>query len=393
MKTSLLMVALYATATLGARLLKVDGPIIEDEYIVVLKKGLKPAVVAQQTFAITKAVAAHNQTSEIYSFYNIGTFNGYSGRFDDQILESILANPLVDYVEQNGIATIVGNQLNPPSWGLDRTDQVALPLDKNFRYPDTQGAGVDAYVIDTGIYISHNDYVGRAVWGSNYVGDGRNDDCNGHGTHVAGTVGGTVYGIAKKANLIAVKVLGCSGSGAWSGVISGLNWVTQQHQASDNKQSVGNMSLGGGKTQSVNDATSASIAAGVVHVVAAGNNGGDACLYSPASTPEAISVGATESTDRIAAFSNRGSCMDIWAPGSSILSTYIGSPTATATLSGTSMAAPHVAGVVALHLAEDGSTAPATVLKRLTDNASEDVLANVPAGSPDLLLFSEYTGK
>jgi len=238
------------------------------------------------------------------------------------------------------------------------------------------------YTLDTGIYIGHNDFGGRAVWGANYAPGSGNDDRNGHGTHCSGTMGGTEYGIAKKAKLIAVKVLGDSGSGAWSDVIAGVNWVASQHTSG--KKSVGNMSLGGGAYPALDAAVDAAVDAGVHMAVAAGNNNGDACNFSPARSTKAICVGATNRSDAKAYFSNWGSCVEIHAPGESIVSTYIGSPTATATLSGTSMASPHVAGVIALYLASGKVPSAAN----LQADSTKDVITGLPSGTVNYLLFS-----
>jgi len=386
MKSVVLMALLGAAA--AAPLLKPEGPevpTIPDEYIVVLHKGM-----------MKKKVANHHtwlntiDGIRVDHVYSIGTFHGYAGKFTEEALQMILERPDVAYVEPNGYAHIVDTQTSPPSYGQDRVDQRNLPLNQKYIYHNSSGSGVDAYVIDTGIYVSHNDFEGRAIWGNNFVGDGRNDDCNGHGTHVSGTIAGKKFGLTKSSNLIAVKVLGCGGSGAWSGVIAGLDWVTQRHLASATKRSVANMSLGGSKIQSVNDATTASVNAGVSHAVAAGNNAGNACNYSPASTPEAVTVGATDSADRVASYSNHGNCLDIWAPGSNILSCWIGNPDATATLSGTSMASPHIAGAIAQHLGESSShTPPATVTKRLQDQSTKNVITGVPAGTLNYFVYTE----
>jgi subtilisin family serine protease len=261
---------------------------------------------------------------------------------------------------------------------LDRIDKEdASQLDDTFSYDDTQGELVDSYIIDTGILITHNDFGGRATWGQNFAGDGQNTDCNGHGTHVAGTVGGTRFGVAKKTTLIAVKVLTCSGSGSYAGVINGINWAAGQ---SSKRRSVANMSLGGLVSNAVNEAVDNAVASGLVMVVAAGNDRSDACKYSPASAKSAITVGATytdsnsngDQIDERASFSNFGECVKVLAPGQGIDSAYIGNPqnSATRILSGTSMASPHVAGVAALWMGmQKDAPSPAQVLAFLEDNA------------------------
>jgi len=377
-----MLLALALAAPKKPSHIAVVDDVIPDEYIITLVPGVKVQSHLKSIFSLLAF-----DTSFVRHQYSIGEFQGYSGVFHKSVIESIKSNKDVLMVESNRIASINADQRNPPSWGLDRVDQAALPLNQLYQYADHQGSGVDSYTIDTGIN-NHNDYNGRYTWGANFVGDNINSDCNGHGTHVAGTTGGTSYGIAKLANLIAVKVLGCSGSGAWDGVISGIGWVTDQHTNSRLKLSVANMSLGGGKIEAVNRALDESSYAGVIHVVAAGNNGGDACNFSPASAPTAISVGATDSTDGLAAFSNRGACVHILAPGVSIVSTWHTSMTATNTLSGTSLAAPHVAGVVALRLAEMGETDYLTMRNYIQSRSTKNAIRNVPAGTLNYLLYS-----
>jgi len=269
-----------------------------------------------------------------------------------------------------------GLQNNAP-WGLDRIDKTSADdMDDSFGYRSEGGSGVNSYVIDTGILIGHTDFGTRATWGINYAGDGQNTDCNGHGTHVAGTVGGTKFGVAKKTNLIAVKVLTCAGSGSNTGVINGINWVASDYKAKK-KPSVANMSLGGTFSSATNNAVNAAVTAGVVMVVAAGNDKSDACNYSPASATSAISVGATytdasgmSQQDERASFSNFGTCVTLLAPGQMIDSAWHTSPTATKTISGTSMASPHVAGVAALYMSITNPTpSPAEVKSFLVKNA------------------------
>ncbi|HEX6873451.1 MAG TPA: proprotein convertase P-domain-containing protein, partial [Micromonosporaceae bacterium] len=251
-------------------------------------------------------------------------------------------------------------------------------------YPNT-GSGVRAYIIDTGIRFSHSDFGGRAVSGFDAIDGGTADDCNGHGTHVSGTVGGNSYGVAKTVTLVGVRVLDCAGSGTYAQVISGIDWVTGDHGAG--QPAVANMSLGGGFDQATNDAVTNSIADGVTYAIAAGNSSADACSYSPASTPNAITVGATESTDARASYSNFGTCLDIFGPGSSITSAWNTSDTATNTISGTSMATPHVAGAAALVLAASPTYTPQQVRDKLVADATPNVVTNPGTGSPNLLLY------
>ncbi|MEU4066764.1 S8 family serine peptidase, partial [Streptomyces wedmorensis] len=272
-------------------------------------------------------------------------------------------------------------QLNPPSWGLDRIDQAALPLDSSYKYP-TLASNVHAYVIDTGIRTTHTDFGGRASWGINTTGDGVDEDCQGHGTHVAGTVGGSQYGVAKGVKLVAVKVLNCSGSGTTAGVIAGIDWVT----ANAVKPAVANMSLGGTMSAAMNDAVARSTAAGITHAVAAGNENSDACGVSPASAPSAITVGATTSSDARASYSNWGSCLDIFAPGSVITSAWNNSDTATNTINGTSMASPHVAGNAALIVGQNPTWTPQQVRDAMINEAATGVVTSPQTGSPNKLL-------
>ena len=301
-------------------------------------------------------------------------------------VEALQRNPRVAYVERDGIMTADATQTNPPSWGLDRID-AADGLDQSYTYPNS-GAGVRAYILDTGINPTHNDFAGRVGTGVDYIDGGSPDDCNGHGTHVAGTVGGTAYGVAKAVTLVAVRVLNCQGSGSTSGVIAGVDWVGNTSA----RPAVANMSLGGGYWQALNDAVTAAIAKGVTFAVAAGNSNANACNYSPAATPDAITVGATTSGDARASYSNYGSCVDIMAPGSSITSAWIGSNSAAATISGTSMASPHVAGVAALVLGNSSALTPLQVRNAIVNGATSNTLGTLPTGTPNKLLYVGFIG-
>lgn len=279
-----------------------------------------------------------------------------------------------------------GSPQNRPaaSWGLDRIDQASLPLDGRIATP-FDGAGVTAYIIDTGVRGDHSEFSGRILAGYDAVGDGKGSkDCNGHGTHVAGTVAGRTYGVAPEASVVPVRVLDCSGSGSVSGVIAGIDWAVSDHAAG--APAVANMSLGGGYSAALNATVASGAADGITFVVAAGNSHTDACGASPASEPTAVTVGSTTSSDARSSFSNYGTCLDLFAPGSSILSAAIGSPTATATLSGTSMASPHVAGAAALLLSGTPGATPATVRDTLVGVARAGIVGNAGTGSPNLLL-------
>jgi PKD repeat protein len=312
---------------------------------------------------------------------------GFSVRLPAQAAAALARNPNVAYIEADQVMTIAVTQTNA-TWGIDRIDQRDLPLSGTYTY-DATGAGVRTYIIDTGIRNSHQDFGGRASSGYTAINDGRGtDDCNGHGTHVAGTVGGTVYGVAKQTALIAVRVLNCQGSGTTSGVIAGVDWVTANHI----KPAVANMSLGGGASTTLDNAVANSIAAGVTYAVAAGNSNANACNYSPARVASAITVGATTSSDARASYSNYGSCLDLFAPGSSIKSAWYTSNTATNTISGTSMASPHVAGVAALVLQGSPTASPASVTSAITSNATTGKVTSAGSGSVNRLLYMGFTG-
>lgn len=313
--------------------------------------------------------------------------NGYVAELSDKEAEQLSADNRVIYVEQDSEVSIDATQTGA-TWGLDRIDQRDLPLNGTYNYTPT-GSGVNAYIIDTGIRRTHSDFGGRAFAGYDAIGDGQNsNDCNGHGTHVAGTVGGTTYGVAKSVRLYAVRVLDCSGSGSNSGVIAGVDWVTQNHV----KPAVANMSLGGGASSALDTAVNNSISAGVTYAVAAGNSNANACNYSPARAANALTVGSTTSSDARSSFSNYGSCLDLFAPGSSITSAWYTSDTATNTISGTSMASPHVAGVAALYLQGNPTASASTVNAAIVNSSSTNKLTSIGTGSPNLLLFSLLTG-
>jgi subtilisin family serine protease len=309
--------------------------------------------------------------------------NGYSVRLTEAEAKRLAADPAVEAVAQDQKVSIAGTQTNPPSWGLDRIDQRALPLDGSYTYPDSAGDGVTAYIIDTGVRISHGDFGGRARYGYDAVdGDTSAGDGNGHGTHVAGTVAGTSHGVAKKADIVAVRVLDNNGSGSISGVVAGVDWVTRNAV----KPAVANMSLGGGANSTLDTAVRNSIASGVTYAVAAGNSNTNASGSSPARVAEAITVGSTTSSDARSSFSNYGSILDIFAPGSSITSTWHTSDSATSTISGTSMAAPHVAGAAALYLGENPGATPSQVAAGLDSAAVTGAVSNPGTGSPNKLL-------
>jgi Subtilisin-like serine proteases len=305
----------------------------------------------------------------------------------DAAAAALSAEPGVISVEQNQTVTVVTTQ-SGATWGIDRIDQRTLPLSGTYTY-NADGSGVTVYIIDTGINFTHTEYNGRAFTGVDEVTSGGNAaDCNGHGSHVSGTVGGTTYGVAKNVKLVAVRVLDCSGSGSTAGVIAGIDWVTAQKNANRSVPSAANMSLGGGFSTTLNQAVANSTAAGVVYGVAAGNSTADACNSSPSSEPSAITVGATDINDGFASFSNFGSCVDINAPGVNITSAWYTSNTATNTISGTSMATPHVVGAIALYLQVNPTATAAQVDAALKANAS--TTSSVPAGTTNKLLYSAF---
>jgi subtilisin family serine protease len=350
---------------------------VKDSYIVMLKSGS----------GLTAASAAGKSLVKEYGGEVTRTYrsalNGYAASLSETEAKRLAADPAVAQVVQDTTVSIDATQTNPPSWGLDRIDQANLPLDNSYTYPDTAGAGVTAYIIDTGVRITHTDFGGRASYGYDAVSDDFiAQDGNGHGTHVAGTVAGTSYGVAKKANIVAVRVLNNAGSGTIAQVVAGIDWVTANAQ----KPAVANMSLGGGASTALDTAVRNSIASGVTYAVAAGNSNVDASTQSPARVTEALTVGATTSTDARASYSNYGPTVDLFAPGSSITSAWKTNDTATNTISGTSMASPHVAGAAAVYLAGHPTASPSTVATALVNGATSGVLSGIGTGSPNKLL-------
>ncbi|HEV2148257.1 MAG TPA: S8 family peptidase [Longimicrobiaceae bacterium] len=347
--------------------------VIPDQYIVVLREGANPRSVA----AIAGVEPQHVYTAVL---------NGFAATLNAGQVGALRNNPNVEYIEQDQAVELSATQ-SSATWGIDRIDQRSLPLSGTYNYTATAST-VYAYIIDTGVRATHSEFrnsdgTTRASNVYNGTGDGQNTDCNGHGSHVAGTVGGKTYGVAKAARIRGVKVFSCTGGSSNSIIIAGMDWVTKNHL----KPAIANLSLGGGYSSSVNTSLNNMAAAGVFPAVAAGNDNKDACNYSPASAAYATTVASSTSTDAKSSFSNWGSCVDLYAPGSSITSAWYTSDTAINTISGTSMATPHVAGVGALYKATYGDASYSTIRSWLNNNATTNVISGNVTGTPNRLLF------
>jgi subtilisin family serine protease len=392
MKMQLAVLAAAVAASfpaVGAELRSVEAP-IKGQYIVVLKdpgsqSGGRVDSRAPEVDSVAMAVdMAASYGLEVEQVYEHALKGFVVRNASEKSLEKLLWDDRVDFVEEDGIVQLDATQ-SGATWGLDRIDQRNRPLNGTYIY-NTTATNVRAYIIDSGVRASHSQFGGRVSGGASYINDGRGtNDCNGHGTHVAGTVAGSVHGVAKGARIVPVRVFGCTGGSSNSTIIAGIDWVRANHV----KPAVANMSLGGGASSATDTATNNLINAGVTVVVAAGNSNANACNYSPARVANAITVGSTTSTDARSSFSNYGSCVNIFGPGSSITSAWYTSNTATNTISGTSMASPHVAGVAALYLAGSPSASPATVRNYVYSRATTNVLTGIGSGSPNRLLYSQ----
>ena len=362
----------------GLRVAPSLGSLIAEQTYIVLFRDQAPDVPG-----LTRAlVTAHGGV--LHHTY-VSAVHGFAAELPASAIASLRSHPDVVLVEPDGIMRAVVTQPNA-TWGLDRVDQAALPLSGSYTYAGT-GAGVNAYIIDTGIRTTHVEFGGRASGVFTSINDGQGtNDCAGHGSHVAGTVGSAKWGIAKQVNLYAVRVLDCAGSGTTSGVIAGVDWVA----ANAIKPAVANMSLGGSASTALDQAVRNSITSGVTYAIAAGNSNANACNSSPSRVTEALIAGATTITDARSSFSNFGTCLDLFAPGSGITSAWNGSDTDSLTISGTSMAAPHVAGVAALYLQTQPNATPAAVAGALTANAISGVVSGPGTGSPNLLLNTGF---
>lgn len=371
------LLALLPTAIAAPLLIPRDSTLIADKYIVKLKAGTTESDVEE-----AKGLLANAPDFE----YNFGSFKGFAGYLSPDAVSKLQASGAVEWIQQDAEVHSQAWQTDSGApWGLGRISHVNKG-NTNYVYDDTSGQGTCSYVIDTGIFVNHTDFEGRAEWLENFTGDGQASDGAGHGTHVAGTIGSKTYGVAKKTKLLAVKVLDAGGSGTFSGVIAGINFVTNDAKTRDcPKGSVANLSLGGGKNTAVNQAVAAGVASGVFFGVAAGNNNRDAANYSPASEPSACTVGASDVNDAKASFSNYGTLVDVFGPGVQVLSTW--NDGKTNSISGTSMATPHIVGLGAYLLAYENIPA-SSLCARIAELSHQGKITGLPSGTKNLLAFN-----
>jgi subtilisin family serine protease len=397
MQLSILALTCLLSAALGAPVGN-ERTLSSGKYIIKLKDSVPQRqfrVLLQEHNQKTEGLRNDDAVNTIKHTYDPTFLNAIAGTFTSEFLSELKVKygNQIDYIERDGEARtmddgpgILGTQANAPSWGLPRISERKLSGSKNYNYPDQAGSGVQVWIVDTGIQPNHTAFEHRAKMAQSFVQGEEAVDMNGHGTHVAGTIASGLYGVAKKAEIFGVKVLNRNGSGSWSDVVAGIQYVAKN--AAKNK-SVLNMSLGGGKAQAVDDAVKAAKAAGVAVVVAAGNNNGDACLLSPAGAPDAFAVGAVDNTDTKASFSNWGKCVKINAPGVGITSSWIGADAkATNTISGTSMASPHVAGVAALYLSMFKYASVDALFTDLQTFSTNNLLKGLGNGTPNKLVYN-----
>jgi len=375
-----------ASAVSAGEVRSAGKDVIPGRYIVVLKddaaRFADEKTEAPEVAAVVQDLAVGygiKRTRHVYEH----ALKGFAARMDEATAKALADDPRVDYIEEDFVVRANASQTGA-TWGIDRVDQRNLPLNQTYNY-NTTASNVHAYIVDTGIRATHTQFTGRIGNGYTAINDGNGtNDCQGHGSHVAGTVGGTTHGVAKGVTLHPVRVLGCDGSGSNSGVVAGVDWVRANHV----KPAVANMSLGGGASSATDTAVTNAVNAGVVMVVAAGNDNANACNYSPARAAAVLTVGSTTSSDARSSFSNYGTCVDIFAPGSSITSVGISSNTATATMSGTSMASPHACGVAALYMAANPSSSAPAAMQAIVANATSGVVTSPGSGSPNRLVYS-----
>ncbi|GAA2511219.1 S8 family peptidase [Pilimelia columellifera] len=376
--------AAAATPAPGKLLATASHPITNDYVVVFHDAAVRAAAVPD----VAASMAAAHGGAVGYTYQH--AFHGFQFKGDARDAAAIAADPAVRYVAQSGMRHVDGGGTqNNPVWGLDRIDQRKVTADRKFTYPN-DGTGVTAYIVDTGLRYTHSEFGGRAVAGLDAITEGGGAvDCHGHGTHVGGTVGGKTYGVAKNVKLVGVRVIDCDGSGPDPGVAKAIDWIIENASG----PSVVNMSIGGDPFSPIDDAIRKAVATKNISFAVAAGNGDDlgrpqdACNHTPARVTEAVTVAASTSRDRSASFTNYGKCVDIFAPGVSVKSGWIGSDTATRTIDGTSMATPHVAGVMAVVLSDKPETTPAQMSTLLTDAATSDAITGVGTDSPNKLLY------